>query len=145
MPPPFDVIVVNPDPEIDESDPFVPAEVAATEPLPPSPTVTVIVTPAFTVCVDVLKPPAPPPPPPPPACPPPPPPATTKKSTEYEVGDKASVPSLIPELDNQPCVESIYVKITPSLSPFNNTLSVEPSILFPLGLIVNLFVSNVPA
>jgi hypothetical protein len=67
--------------------------------------------------------------------PPLPPPAITKKSTEYDVGDKASVPSLIPEIGNQPCVESTYINTTPSLSPVNCKLLAPPSISSPLGSI----------
>jgi hypothetical protein len=83
-PPPIEVTVVNPEPEIDELPPFVgicDGYIACT---PPLPTVTLYVVPAVTDTPEAVNnPPAPPPDPKP--CrgviPPPPPPATTRYST----------------------------------------------------------------
>jgi hypothetical protein len=61
-PPPAEVIVVNPEPEIEEFEPLLPLLFPTTD-APPSPTVTVITVPPFTDCVEALYPPAPPPPP----------------------------------------------------------------------------------
>jgi hypothetical protein len=65
-PPPAEVIVVISVPEIELSEPDKPLGAepggAVGDPAPPSPTVTVIVEPIGTSCVDVLSPPAPPPP-----------------------------------------------------------------------------------
>jgi hypothetical protein len=52
-PPPAEVIVVNPEPEIDEFEPLFPLLPCPTE-APPSPTVTVITVPTVTDCVDSL-------------------------------------------------------------------------------------------
>jgi len=52
-PPPVEVIVVKPDPDIDEFEPLFPSDVEL-DPAPPSPTVTVITVLGDTDWVDVL-------------------------------------------------------------------------------------------
>ena len=100
------MIVVKPEPEIEELEPEVPLEKLSPALEPPLPTVTVITVPALADCVEVLNPPAPPPAPvavplasePPPE----PPPATTKKSIEYDCGvSKVTSSSTV---GIQPCV-----------------------------------------